>query len=768
MLPSQKIFVVDDERRMRESIETLLIAKNYAVQTCDSGSKVLNHLTKGMFDLILMDVFMEGMDGFQVLEEIIKRKINISTIIMTGNASTESVIKALRMGADDYLKKPFGPEELFSSVKNVLTQRMLKKENQLIRKKLDESEEKYRLLIQNQTDLIVKVDLEEKFQFVSPSYCQMFGKNENELLGCNFMPLVHEDDQKNTAKAMKGLYHPPYHVCFEQRAMTKYGWRWLSWMATAVLDKKKDLISIIGVGRDITRMKKTEMALKESRKRFRLFVDASPDLYFLKDLSGKYLMTNTTNATFFDRKEAGIIGKTDFDLMPEALAIMCRESDFKAIDEKKEIVRIEKMNGKIYETRKIPVIVDDIVKGVAGIVRDITEQKWAEKEKIQNEKIMAEQKKLSFVGQIAGKMAHDFNNILGIIMGNAELALLNDHDDQTKKILELIFDQTMRGKNLTKNLVAFAKDQEPKQENFKISEKIDLVLDLLKKDLKGIKLIKKNNSNMPDLLADPGMIEHGIVNLMLNSIHAISLVKHPKIIIRTFCLDNNICFEIEDNGCGIPKEHIENIYEPSFTLKGNKDMTGSYKNDIKGTGYGMVNVKNYIEQHKGSISVESKIGSGTKFTIKLPIIKRELVNQKKIEPQKILHFEKKILLVEDEQFLSNIQHQVLTQDPCYHKVDLATNGQVAMDLFDRNQYDFVSLDYILPGEINGMDVYNHIRKTNKTIPILFLSGNIEFLESIKELKEKDGNTDHLSKPYQSENYINGINNLLERTLGSQE
>lgn len=95
------------------------------------------------------------------------------------------------------------------------------------------------------------------------------------------------------------------------------------------------------------------------------------------------------------------------------------------------------------------------------------------------------------------------------------------------------------------------------------------------------------------------------------------------------------------------------------------------------------------------------------------------------------------------------------------------NGQVAMDLFARNEYDFVNLDYVLPGGINGMDVYHHIRKTNQIVPVLFISGNIEFLESIKELKQKDAYIDYLSKPCRNKDYVNGINELLEKTLAEQ-
>lgn len=408
---------------------------------------------------------------------------------------------------------------------------------------------------------------------------------------------------------------------------------------------------------------------------------------------------------------------------------------------------------------------DNQPQGILGVTRDITRQKLAEKEKARAEQHAAEQEKHALVGQIAGKMAHDFNNILGVIMGNTELALLDCRDENIQKALELIYGQTIRGKNLTKNLVAFAKDQEPKQEFFRINEKIDLVINLLRKDLEGIEIITQKARGMPDLLADPGMVEHALVNFIQNSIHALGMVQKPCITLRTYCRDENICFEIEDNGCGIPQEHLENIYKPSFTLKGAMDATGSYKKNIKGTGYGMANIKKYIEQHKGRIFVESEFGSGTKFTVRLPMAKKSGTPEEKtkISPA-TLHTGKHILLVEDEQAISDVQYRVLIQEPFSHKVDVAYTGEAALDLLAGNDYDFVSLDYILPGKMNGMDIYHRIRETRKKIPILFVSGNIEFLESIKDLKQKDVRIDHLSKPCQKEEYINAINKLLEKTI----
>ena len=142
---------------------------------------------------------------------------------------------------------------------------------------LRRSEENYKLLVENQTDMVVKVDLEGRFLFVSPSYCKTFGKSEEDLLGQQFMPLVHEQDREQTAKAMEALYKPTYSAYIEQRALTKDGWRLLAWVGTAVLDKKGNVCEIIGVGRDITERKHAEAALWETKERFRIIFDSQPD-----------------------------------------------------------------------------------------------------------------------------------------------------------------------------------------------------------------------------------------------------------------------------------------------------------------------------------------------------------------------------------------------------------------------------------------------------------------------------------------------------------
>ena len=134
------------------------------------------------------------------------------------------------------------------------------------REKVKESEEKFKLLIENQVDLLVKVDAQGKFLYVSPSYCETFGKKEEELLGEEYIPLVHSDDVESTRKAMEALYSPP-HICYlEQRAKTAQGWRWIAWNDKAILDEKGNVHEIIGLGRDITRRKEAEEELQKLKE----------------------------------------------------------------------------------------------------------------------------------------------------------------------------------------------------------------------------------------------------------------------------------------------------------------------------------------------------------------------------------------------------------------------------------------------------------------------------------------------------------------------
>lgn len=520
---------------------------------------------------------------------------------------------------------------------------------------------------------------------------------------------------------------------------------------------------------DLGPIRQVQAELQKSRDLFSLITGHTSALVFILDSRGNYIYASPSHKrlgypaeSLIGRPGSTVMAKKDVTALIDSF---CRTSQGR-LSRTHMSYKLKDRQGRIHFYRGSfdAVLRDDgSLEQVICVSEDITELTRAQAEKVEALSMAAETKKHALVGRVAGKMAHDFNNILSIIMGNAEMSMLDCRDEEIKESLELILDQTVRGRNLTKNLVVFAKDQEPKQEYFKVDRKIELVLNLLKKDLDGICLVREYSPGCPELLADPGMIEHALVNIFQNAIHATGLCGHPEIMIRTVHDRDQITIEIEDNGCGIPEPFISSIFEPSFTLKGSKDKLRAYKPEIKGTGYGMANVKKYIDQHKGKIAVRSRMGKGTCIRIVLPAIKKALEAGEVVQIKAgAFYREKHILLVEDEQAIADVQHRILSGEPCRHRVDIAPDGQAAMDLAGRNRYDLISLDYMLPGRINGMDVYRHIRKTDPKTPVIFISGNVEFLASIKELKGQDPLIDHLSKPCMNLDYIRGINRLLNQ------
>ncbi|MFO7560109.1 MAG: PAS domain S-box protein [Desulfobacterales bacterium] len=639
---------------------------------------------------------------------------------------------------------------------------------------LRKSEEKYRLLVENQTDLVVKVDLEGKFLFVSPSYCNMFGKKEGELIGKRFMPLVHEEDLESTTRAMEALLVPPYTAYVEQRALTKDGWQWLAWADTAVLDENKKVVAIQGVGRNIVERKQAEEELRLERDRAQQYLDVAGVILVGLDKNQKVILINRKGCEVLGYSEDEIVGKNWFDhFLPEPNISEVKEVYDKTISGTEPVEFYENSiltkDGDIKIVEWHNVIIRDTSGNIISLLssgEDITDRKRAEEEKRKILEFAAEQSKHALIGQVAGKMAHDFNNILMGIMGNAQLALMHCDDEKIQEKLERINEFSERGRDITSNLMSFSRDQEPKQTYFKIEDKMELAIKMFEKELAGIQISRDYASGIPDLLADPGMIQDVLVNFIQNSIHAMSKVENPTLKLKTYSQGGRIYVEIEDNGCGIPKEHQDSIYTPSFTLKGGHDKTGSYKFGIKGTGYGMSNVKKYIvEKHKGDIFLESEVGKGTRITIALKVIKDHLSSDEKKEVAKSqIHEKRRVLLVEDEPAIADVQRQILTKEPFNHIVSVAVNGKIAIEMFDTNEFDVISLDYMLPGNINGLDVYNHIREKDKDIPVLFISGNIEFLESMKALREKDPNLEHVSKPVDNLDYVNKINELVRRSV----
>ena len=286
---------------------------------------------------------------------------------------------------------------------NLILRRRVKAETSALEdalRDLRDREEKFRLLVEHQNDLVVKVDAAGRFLYVSPAYCRTFGRTEEELLGSTFMPLVHEDDLPATREAMQNLHVPPHMAYMEQRAMTAVGWRWFAWNDSAIPGPDGDIVEIIGVGRDITERREAEEALRRSERLYRSVIDNIEDVFYRTDASGRLSMISPSGVRLLGYGNAGeMLGRPneEFWLEPaqredflELIRTRGRVSDFEVVLRRKDGAPVlVATSSRLYHDE------DGSVLGVEGIFRDISERKRSEELLRQSEEKFSQLFKLS-------------------------------------------------------------------------------------------------------------------------------------------------------------------------------------------------------------------------------------------------------------------------------------------------------------------------------------------------------------------------------------
>ncbi len=637
---------------------------------------------------------------------------------------------------------------------------------------LRQSEEKYRLLVENQTDLVVKVDLDGRFVFVSPSYCTLFDRSEQELIGQKFMPLVHPKDRQATSQMMEKLYQPPHRVLLEQRAMTKDGWRWLSWMHTAILDENRKVMAIIGVGRDITEQKSAETALRQSRELFDSFMKNLPALAFMKDRDGRYIYYNDACVKFFNESIDSRLGKTDAELWPADIASELLKNDRKVIQEGKIVRVVEKLRlqDRIQYNLvvKFPILREHKPHVLAGFAIDITARINAEKEREALEDQLLRAQKLEAIGTLAGGIAHDFNNILSAILGYTELALVSlDNVQQLKDNLAGILRAGSRAKDLVKQILAFSRQSESEMKPVQIKLIVQEVQKLIRASLPSSIDIQTRLESDAAVTADPGQIHQVLMNLCTNAGHA---MRSPGGKLEIVLSEVNIRPEapalhpdlkcgnyqklsVCDTGHGIAPPHLERIFDPYFTTK----------EQGEGSGLGLAVVQGIVKNHGGVVTVQSNPGKGTEFCVYLPIVEIPRLPAEQTTPQQIQMGSESILFIDDEMTIVDIAQNML-QRLGYTTVTRSSSVD-ALELFQNAPYrfDLVITDVTMPN-ITGDVLARRMRKIRSDIPIIVCSG---YSERISEKQAAElGVSCILNKPFLLKDLAASVRAALDAAPGS--
>ncbi len=365
---------------------------------------------------------------------------------------------------------------------------------------------------------------------------------------------------------------------------------------------------------------------------------------------------------------------------------------------------------------------------------------------------VAQATKMQVVGQLAGGVAHDFNNILTAIIGHCDLMLMRhtpgdiDYDD-----IQQIKSNSNRAAGLTRQLLAFSRQQTLRPQVLQLPDVVSEVSHLLKRLLgETVELVVKHGRNLGPIRADPGQLEQVIINLAVNARDAM-LPKGGTLTIQTYSVKSDQVAElgsdilpiadysalsVADTGTGIPATVLGKIFEPFFTTK----EVG------KGTGLGLSTVYGIVKQSGGFIFADSKVGEGTRFIIYLPVHREEEPAKRSRSVAKAKKDELwgsgTVLLVEDEPMVRSVADRALTRHG--YKVVTADNGEDALEILAAGDpIDLLISDVVMPG-MDGPTMVREARKSRPELKILFMSGYAE--EQLRKSIDIE-NVNFLPKPF---------------------
>lgn len=606
-----KILVVDDEPRMCESLRFLLEKQDFSVSTALTGTNALQWIAKEHFDVAVLDVGLPDINGIQVMEYIKSSGHDTSFVVITGNATLDSAVSALRNGAFDYLKKPFEYDQLLNTIQNILDQKKLRHENHEITGRLAESEERYRYLVKNSPDIIYVLDENGCFRYINEAVLGLIGYDPEALIGQHYGSIVAEQD----VEACKW--------CFQER---RTGER-----ATA--------------GAEVRLKPAVKSPNGGSRKRPGITVE-------LKS-TGMYSNGGSKKRKFL---------------------------------------------------------------GTHGVARDISRRKRLERQVKQMERMEA-------MGTLAAGIAHNFNNILMGIQGNASLMLMKlGEEHEHAKRLKNIIEYSHSGADLTNQLLGFARGADYETKPVDMNSIVKKTATMFGKARKEILIQQDLSDDLWPAQADDQQLEQVLLNLYVNAWQAMDgggtlSLRTENVFIEEGSQEFNdlnpgryVKIEVADTGSGMEEAVQQHIFEPFFTTK-----------DIgKGTGLGLSSALGIVQNLSGTIHVESFPGEGTTFFIYLPACE-EVTSSSELEEEAPVKGTGTVLVVDDETMIVEVLVDFLHS--LGYQVETASSGEKAIELYQEKSQsiDMVILDMVMP-EMDGGKVLQALLEINPDVKAILATG----------------------------------------------
>ncbi|WP_371801719.1 PAS domain S-box protein [Candidatus Lokiarchaeum ossiferum] len=681
----------------------------------------------------------------------------------------------------------------------------------LIFQQLQESQMEYKNLLNAIPDMVWVSDLEEKFLFASEGWKRIAGYDPKELIGKPFYDIMVKEEQAELDFALEE-YQEGVKEKFDDLKTKEAAYRdFLNWnyhkngekrchssSAVPRYDKQGKFIGYVGIDKDITDWVKAERALKinqirleaqiklnnmisssitqitdftlkeaikmtESELGYLAFINHDESILTIQSWSQKTMKQCQIKdkPLKFQVKDTGLWGESIRQRKPTITNDYDAPNPFKKGIPEGHIHLSRHLNVPIFEKDKIVALIGVANKKENYDEADISQltllvqamwmiitRKKSEEELQKVEDQLIQSRKMEAIGQLAGGVAHDFNNILAGILGAAEVLMdINTDNSNQIEFLEMIIQDVKRASTLTNKLLTFSHKNKKKFETIDCLEVINDTISILKRATdKKICIKFENNAVQSIIYGDEFQLENAFMNIGINGSQAMKNGGNLNFKTSNVYLDQTYCdhsifsitpgdyfmLEIKDEGIGIVPEHLTKIFEPFFTTK----ELG------KGTGLGLSVTYGIIQEHNGAIEVTSEVDVGSNFTIYLPLTKDPLTIQLQ---KKITHKGKgTILLIDDEEMIRYPAKRIL-EGMGYHII-LAENGRDGINKFIQHQDSIilVILDMIMP-IMNGRDTFLELRRIDAKCKIIIATGYAKE-EKIEELRQM-GLSGVIKKPY---------------------
>ena len=516
--------------------------------------------------------------------------------------------------------------------------------------------------------------------------------------------------------------------------------------------------------------KQMETELVRREKYFRTLTENALDILTVLNREGLYLYNSPSLKRVLGYGPAEMAGRNAFGFVhPEDVA-QAREAFQAALDKPAHPVRVEfRFRHQDGSWRYLEAVgqshVDDpAIGGVVINSRDVSDRKRAEAELRESENQLRQAQKMEAIGQLAGGVAHDFNNILTVIHGHASLlsAKAKLSGDNARSATQ-IAQAAERASALTRQLLTFSRRQAIQPRPLDLNEVVLNLTKMVGRVLgEDIALQVQYCSGPAVVLADPGMIDQVLLNLVVNSRDAMPKGGSLNIAVESTEIDavraaqhresspgRFLCLTVSDTGCGIAPENLRRVFEPFFTTK---EMG-------RGTGLGLATAYGIIKQHRGWIEVFSLVDRGTTVKVFLPAVAQAVQAAEPAAAEKpVRGGSETILVVEDEAPVRELVCNLLAGYG--YKVVQAESGGKAMELWQasRDDIDLLMTDLVMPDRMNGRELAERMWADRPQLKVIFTSGYTA------EAAGKDflgGGFNYLQKPYHPATLATTVRDCLD-------